>query len=91
VGAGGALNGQPLEARGRVTRPLRRALTLAAEALAHGLPVPQESVDLAAKPLLPRWLYLLMAHTGWLAQAWKRRTLFRLNARPFASARTNNK
>ncbi|MFP5222763.1 MAG: NAD(P)H-dependent oxidoreductase [Acidobacteriota bacterium] len=90
VGAGGAVNGQPLEARGRVTRPLRRALALAGDALARGLPIPQEAVDLAARPLLPAWLYLLMAQTGWLAQAWKRRTLFRLDARPFASgSRTN--
>jgi len=86
VGAGGAMNGLPLEARGRVTRPLRRALELAGDALARGLSVPQEAVDLAARPLLPRWLYLLMAQAGWLTQAWKRRNLLRLNARPFASA-----
>lgn len=86
VGAGGAMNGHPLEARGRVTRPLRQALALAGDALARGLPIPQEAVDLAARPLLPRWLYFFMAEMGWLAQAWKRRTLFRLNARPFAEA-----
>lgn len=86
VGAGGAVNGKPLEARGRITRPLRRALALAAEALASGLPIPQEAVELAARPLLPRWLYLLMAQAGWLSQAMKRRTLFRLDARPFAEA-----
>lgn len=90
VGAGGAVDGKTLEARGRVSRPLRRALAMAAEALARGLPVPQEAVDLAARPLLPRWLYLLMAQTGWLALAWKRRTLFRLDARPFVSTRTND-
>lgn len=86
VGAGGAVNGLPLEARGRVTRPLRRALALAGDALARGLPIPQEAIDLAARPLLPRWLYLLMAQAGWFAQAWKRRSLLRLNARPFAEA-----
>lgn len=90
VSAGGAVNGKALETRGRVTCPLRRALAMAGDALARGLPIPQEAIDLAARPLLPRWLYLLMAQTGWLAQALKRRTLFRLDARPFASARTND-
>lgn len=91
VGAGGAVDGKPLEARGRITRPLRRALAMAGDALARGLPIPQEAVELAARPLLPRWLYLLMAQTGWLSQALKRRTLFRLDARPFAGVpRTND-
>lgn len=91
TGQGGAMDGQPLEARGRITRPLRRALTLAAAALADELPVPQEAVDLAARPLAPHGLYLRMAELGWLAQAWKRRTLFRLDARPFDGAHINNK
>jgi len=91
VGAGGAVNGKPLDARGRITRPLRRALAMAGDALARGLSIPQEAVELAARPLLPRWLYLLMAQAGWLSQALKRRTLFRLDARPFASVpRTND-
>lgn len=83
VGGGGAVGDGPLEARGRITANLRRALDLAGEALARGEPVPPEALDLAARPLAPRWLYLLMAEAGWLARAWKRGTLFKLGDAPF--------
>lgn len=82
VGQGGAIESGPLEARGPLTAPLRRALDLAAQALAAGGDIPGEAVRLAARPFLPKLLYLFMAELGWLGAAWKRGKLFRLGARP---------
>ena len=83
IGGAGALGTGPLESRGRMAKKLLEALDLAAEALHLGQAVPDKAVRLAGEPLVPRWLYLLLAEAGWLARAWKRRTLFKLNARPF--------
>ncbi len=83
VGGGGALGHGPLESRGRMARKVIRALDLAAEALDRGGSVPEEAVRLAGEPLIPHRLYLFLAEAGWLARAWKRRTLFKLGATPF--------
>ncbi|GFK96091.1 hypothetical protein NNJEOMEG_03965 [Fundidesulfovibrio magnetotacticus] len=82
VGQGGVLGEGPLEARGAITASLRKALDLSAHALAAGEDIPEGAVRLAAKPLMPRLLYLAVAELGWLAQAWSRRTFFRLGAKP---------
>ena len=83
VGGGGALHGKPLAATGGAGRRVRRALDMAAESLASGLAIPDEARELAARPLAPKGLYLLVGEAGWLAQAWKRRTLFKLGSTPF--------
>ncbi|WP_243368404.1 NAD(P)H-dependent oxidoreductase [Fundidesulfovibrio soli] len=83
-GGSGALGGETLAARGRMAAPAVRALDLAARALADGRPVPIEARELAARPLIPKPLYLLLAESGFLAQAWKSRSLTRLGAQPFA-------
>jgi len=84
VGGSGALGGASLASRGRMTAGLARALDMAAQALAQGLPVPDQARELAARPLMPKSLYLLLAEAGFLARAWKSRTLTRLNAKPYA-------
>ena len=83
VGGGGALHGKPLAAMGGAGRHVRKALDLAARSLAQGRPIPEEARELAARPAVPKWLYLLFAETGWKAQAWKRRTFFKLGNTPF--------
>jgi multimeric flavodoxin WrbA len=70
LGAGeGMIHGIPLnELDGRVL-PLKKALDLAASALAHGRTIPQEVQDLLAKPFIPVWLYRWMGIYGWKQQA----------------------
>jgi multimeric flavodoxin WrbA len=70
LGAGeGMVHGMPLnELDGRVI-PLKKALDLAADALAQGQPIPEEAQQLLAKPFIPAWLYRWMGIYGWRQQA----------------------
>jgi hypothetical protein len=69
LGAGGAIDGQPLASRGGMVRNVVRALDLAADALAEGRSVPAEAVALMAKPMMPSWLYTLLGNWGWKRRA----------------------
>ncbi len=82
VGGGGAV-GDTLDARGKLTLNLRRALDMAVQALALDADIPDEARALAAKPILSRRLYLLFAEYGWFRLAAKHKTLFKLGERPF--------
>jgi NAD(P)H-dependent FMN reductase len=82
IGGGGAIDGARLEGRGNMTRNIRRALEMAAEELAAGKSISLEAQALAAKPIVPAWLYLLLAEVGWWLEALKRRTLFKLGDKP---------
>ncbi len=70
LGAGeGMIHGVPLnELDGRVL-PLKKALDLAASALAHGQAIPQEAQGLLAKPFIPSWMYRWIGIYGWRQQA----------------------
>ena len=46
-----------------------KSLDLAADALAKGEAIPEEAVKLMARPLVPRWLYLLIGNRGWVRGA----------------------
>jgi hypothetical protein len=83
IGMGGSLEGKALEQLGRRTRNLRRALDLGAEALAEGQPVPEEAAVLAARNMMPRWLYTFIGNWGWKHHARKRGTSKLLNSRPY--------
>jgi multimeric flavodoxin WrbA len=69
IGMGGAIGGRAVEKLGSMGRNLRQALDVAAEALVEGKDVPEEAAALAAKPFMPRWIYVAMAHHGWRRQA----------------------
>ena len=71
MGMGEVLGRRPLSEAGRVARPVGRALALAAAALDQGKNIPAEAVELMAKPLIPRFLYVLMGNRGWRKQAEK--------------------
>jgi NAD(P)H-dependent FMN reductase len=64
LGAGeGIVHGVPLnELDGRA---IKKALDLAAQALASGDPVPQAAQDLLARPVIPNWMYTLTGAFGW--------------------------
>ena len=69
LGAGeGMVHGMPLnEMDGRVLQ-LKKALDLAAEALAQGSTIPDGAQVLLAKPFIPGWLYRGMGAFGWRQQ-----------------------
>lgn len=83
VGGGEAFHGKPLAATGYLGCAVRRALDMAAQSLAAGQAIPDQACELAAKSLTPKGLYLLFGEISCLAQAWKRRTLFKLGSTPF--------
>jgi hypothetical protein len=69
LGAGEAINGRNLFKVKGLARNVIKSLDLAAQALADGKPIPQKAVDLMAKPLMPRWLYILMGTSRWKREA----------------------
>lgn len=70
LGAGqGLIHGSPLSELGGQALPLQRSIEMAAMALAEGDAIPQAAVELMAKPVIARWLYLLMGNYGWRMQA----------------------
>jgi hypothetical protein len=82
LGMGEAIGGRPLKEAGRRARKARRALELAGDALAAGLPIPEQAVNLMARPMTPRWLYILLGNRGWKRRARKHDATERLNDRP---------
>ena len=77
------LNGQPMsKMKGRM-RSAAGALDLAAEALAAGLPVPDEAVAKMAKLAFPRVAYRFAANWGWRSQAKKEAGGTPLDAQPY--------
>lgn len=70
LGAGeGMVHGTPLNEMDGRAIVLKQALDLAAEALAHGKPIPQAAQDLWVKPFIPAWLYRTMGAFGWRQQS----------------------
>jgi multimeric flavodoxin WrbA len=68
-GGEGLIHGVPLNDIGRRATSLKTALTLTAEALANGKPVPNEAQDLFSKPIISAWLYRLIGSFSLKRQA----------------------
>jgi hypothetical protein len=83
MGMGEILGGKPVEQAGAGARHIRRALDMAAAALAEGRDVPQEAIKLAARRPIPHWLYTFVANRGWRRQARKYGVADRLLDRPY--------
>jgi hypothetical protein len=84
LGAGETIHGQALNDIRGMARNVIRSLDLAAEALGEGKPVPPKAVKLMAKPLIPRWAYLLFGSRFWKKAAKRHGVRDRLSDRPFA-------
>ncbi len=86
LGAGeGLVHGTPLdEMDGRVI-PLKRALKLAARALAQGEPIPAAAQRLINRPTIPPWLYRFVGTIGWQQQARRWRAQKMLDRKPYLS------
>jgi NAD(P)H-dependent FMN reductase len=83
MGEGGAIDGQPLETLGGLTRHVRTALDRAAAELAERRPVPAAAVELFARRLMPGRFYTFMGNLGWKRRAARNRVGSALDARPF--------
>ncbi len=83
LGGGESIGGRTLEEARGLARNVKKSLELAADALARGENLPEEAIALMARPLMPRWLYLLFGNVGWLWQANKRGCRKELNRRPY--------
>lgn len=84
LGGGGVVHSQPLAEGGGKVRNLVTSLDLAADALSAGQAIPQQAVELMAKPIIPHAVYVTMGNMGWHITAWQNGVHGKLGARPFA-------
>jgi hypothetical protein len=89
LGGGQSLSGRRLEKAGGRVRNVKKALDLAAVALAKGEAIPEEAVTLMAKPMVPKWLYLLIGNIGWYWQARKKGCSEKLDHMPYRGTRSS--
>ncbi|HSJ86259.1 MAG TPA: NAD(P)H-dependent oxidoreductase [Anaerolineales bacterium] len=82
-GGEGIVHGVPLHQMDGRAIPLKKALDLAAEALANGQPIPQAARDLLSKPMIPSWIYKLIGGLGWKQQAKHYGTQKELKRQPY--------
>ena len=85
MGGGGIISGRSLAEVGGRVRSQARALDLAAEALSRGRQVPDDAVQLMAKPAIPAFLYRFVANRKWHKAAKELRS-GALEAQPLAPA-----
>jgi hypothetical protein len=85
LGGGQAIKGQRLDRRGGLVRirNIKKSLDLAAAAILEGRDVPEEAVQLMAKPLISTWMYILIGEFGWRRQAERNGGGKELHARPY--------
>ena len=83
LGAGEMVNGASLVEAGGMTILIRKALDLAAEALAQGRAIPKASREGLAKPVIPHWLYRLSGWLRWIKWAKDYGALKLLNRKPY--------
>jgi hypothetical protein len=83
LGGGGVISGLPLAKRGCAVRRVKASLELAAIALATDTRLPKEAASLMARPLIPVWLDLYLAHMGWKREARKFGALKKIDNKPY--------
>jgi len=83
LGAGGAIAGRPLQDLGGMVRNVTRALDMTATTLAKGDDVPEAAIELLARSMMPRRLYLMGGDHGWKKAARRNGVKGRLCDRPY--------
>ena len=83
LGGGRILAGKDLKRGGRMVRHVQKGLQIAANALIKDLPIPEDAVNLIARPIVPTWLYVFMGNLGWRMRAWRNGVISRLWDRPY--------
>jgi multimeric flavodoxin WrbA len=86
MGGGGMIAGLPLDEMGGQARNQKKALEIAAEALARGEPIPEDAVVLMSKLGFPRWLYIWMGNRGWKQEAKKHISIKKMYDQPCREA-----
>ena len=87
MGMGPAIDGRPLAKVGRSGKNAREALSLAADALSKGRPVPEEAIKRMADPPMPIRLYTMIGNRTWKKIASQYGMADQLKARPFATSK----
>ena len=83
LGMGGALSGQRLEEQGGMVGKIIKSLDLTVDAFVNNRSVPDESIRLMAKPLLPGWMYTTIGNFGWRREAKRYGVRKKLRDRPY--------
>lgn len=83
LGGGESINAQPVKELGGMGRNIVKSLDLTANGLSQGKDIPREAIELMAKPLVPRWLYILFGGMGWKRRAKRYGARNSLYDRPF--------
>jgi hypothetical protein len=86
MGGGGMITGLPLAEMGGQVRNQKKALEIAADALARGEPIPEHAVVLMSKLGFPRLLYLWMGNRGWKQEAKKHISIEKMYNQPYREA-----
>ena len=84
MGGGGVVHGVPLAEHGPRAAGVRRALNIAADALAEGHRVPDAAISMLAQPVIPARMYTTIGNLGWHRTARRHGTRRRLYDRPLA-------
>jgi len=85
LGGGAVIGGKELDKIQGMTRNVIKSLDLTAAALSESKPVPDEAIELMAKPIIPIRAYTLMGGLGWKQQAKKYGADKKLRDRPYLS------
>lgn len=62
---------------------VQASLELAAESVSRGKPIPEEAIDLIARPFAPAFMYLVMGNSGWWFQAREKGAHRKIRDRPY--------
>ncbi|MDR3576682.1 MAG: hypothetical protein P4L50_22685 [Anaerolineaceae bacterium] len=85
LGMGEMIGGGHLQQKGGIVRHVIQALDLCAERLAQGLPVPQEAVELMARPFMPAWFYRMWGNRLWMQRYRQESQGDKIDAKPYLS------
>lgn len=85
LGGGEAVRGKSLEQMGFFTKNVRRSFDVSADLIAEGKEISDEAKRLMAKPLIPYWIYRLIAKIGFNSEAKKNGVKEHISDRPYLS------
>jgi len=83
LGAGEVIAGRDLTKVGWLARNVVKSLDLAIESLADNMPISRKAIDLMAKPLMPKWLYLIVGPSRWNRESKEHGVSEKILSRPY--------
>ena len=87
-GGGAIIGGTSLESSGGRGMNARVALDLLAKSLCEDTGIPEECIAKMNKLIVPKRLYLMMAHSGWKSMAAANNVKDQINDKPYAIAQS---